>query len=207
MSKTLYAIFPHAKILLITRGYSTVFDSVYAQYISMGGIQSCEDFMSINQKMLSTFYDYNYSIDLYRRTFGKENVVVLPFELLKDNPQEFQRLIEQQLSIRQKFDFPAEKGNASMDRNNLNAYYHASRLVYNLLQPFPESLQTKLYLKYCAVIRAKVPHPALQFVSRFLKKTIQLDGTGRIVSLMKGKAEIFRDEELYQPYLSQYLID
>lgn len=205
--ETLFSLFPNAKVLLITRGYQTVFSSIYAQYISMGGVQSCEEMMRVNEKMFTTFFDYNYAIDLYRNTFGPGNVVVLPFELLKDNPQKFQAIIEKQFSIKQKFDFTTEKENSSMDVKNLNAYYRTSRFVYQLLKPFPHHLQTKLYLKYCDIIRAKVPHPALQFLASFLRETIQLNGTDSIVSLMKGKAEIFREEELYQPYLSQYLID
>ena len=207
MCRTLYALFPNAKVLMITRGYDTLFSSIYAQYISMGGVQSCEQMMSTNEKMFTTFLDYNYSIDLYRKTFGNKNVVVLPFELLKENPKEFQSLIEEHLTIHQKFDFPFEKENASMNSKNLNAYYRTSKLIYGLLKPFPRKLRTKFYLTYCNVIRAKVPHPALNYISSYLKQTINLGGTEKIISLMKGNAEILRSEKLYQKYLTQYLVE
>lgn len=204
--KNLYALFPGAKVLLITRGYSTVFDSVYAQYISMGGVQSCETFMRVNEKMFTTFFDYNYSVELYRSVFGASNVVLLPFELLKEDPDKFQSLLENLLSLRHRFNFPATKENSAMNRACLNAYYRTSRLVYHLLKPFPGNLQTKWYLKYCEVIRAKVPHPALEFLAPYLRETIRLSGTEKIISVMKGKADVLGSEPLYQSYRSDYLI-
>lgn len=205
--ETLNGIFPTAKVLMVTRGYRTIFPSIYAQYVSMGGTFSCDELMKTHEEMFTTFLDYDYIIDLYRKKFGYENVIILPYELLKENPLKFLSLIEQQLNISRPFEFPYKRINAAMDEKNLNAYYRTSRFVFRLLKPFSHDLQIKLYLLYCKVIRAKVPHPFLTFVSKFLKKTISLDGTEEIILKMKGKAEILRNEVHHQPFLKEYLIN
>ncbi len=207
MCETLHGLFPKAKVLMITRGYSTIFSSIYAQYISMGGTLSCEEMMKTHEEMFSTFLDYNYAINLYREKFGHENVIVLPYELLKENPLKFRLLIEENLVIHNKFDFSLKKENASMDEKNLNAYFHVSRLVFRTLKPLPNNLQIKLYSIYCNLIRARVPHPILNFLSKYISVTISLYGTEEIMLRMKGKAEVLKNEVYHQPYLKEYLIE
>lgn len=86
--------FPNAKILIVIREQDSWMLSNYFQYLSEGGTHG------IN-KYLNTKYDgkrpgfspghieYHFLIEDYQEKFGKENVLVLPYELLETNIFEF----------------------------------------------------------------------------------------------------------------------
>jgi hypothetical protein len=205
--ETLYNIFPTAKVLMITRGYTTVFASIYAQYISMGGTLSCMELMKRNEEMFTTFLDYSYTINLYQKKFGKDNLVVLPYELLNENPEEFLSLIEAQLTIKSKFNFTFQKLNASMSEAELSAYHKTSRLLFSVLKPFSKSLQIKIYSAYCNAVRAQKPHPVMAFISKFVSGKVDMNACTQMAYAMKGKAEILRSEKYHQNYLLDYMID
>jgi hypothetical protein len=89
-------IFPNAKITIVIREQVSLIQSVYSQMITDGGGYSLRDFLNsiepfmvrIPQFRLS-FYEFDKYIDYCQTLFGKDNVLVLPYELLKENYQEF----------------------------------------------------------------------------------------------------------------------
>jgi hypothetical protein len=46
----------------------------------------------------------------------------------------------------------------------------------------------------------------LKFVARRLDKAEGMQGLDGVLQLLQGKADILRHEELYQPYLKEYLL-
>jgi translation initiation factor 2 beta subunit (eIF-2beta)/eIF-5 len=90
-------IFPNAKILIIIREQISLIQSVYSQIITDGGGYSLSDFLRyslepatvrIPQFRLS-FYEFDKYISYCHTLFGKERVLVLPYELLRENYQDF----------------------------------------------------------------------------------------------------------------------
>lgn len=95
----LRAIFDRAKILMTIREQKSIIESIYKYYVLAGGPLTFQDFL--NRRKLSPCVDefrtrhmllkfkYHLLIQHYFRLFGKENVLVLPFELLRRNPNDF----------------------------------------------------------------------------------------------------------------------
>lgn len=90
----LYACFPYAKILIIIREQKSMILSSYKQYIMQGGTKSfCKyiDYTNLNVGFLPECnlecYEYDSLINYYFDLFDKNNVLVLLFEDLKNNPQ------------------------------------------------------------------------------------------------------------------------
>lgn len=87
-------IFPNAKILIVIREQNSWLLSNYFQYLTAGGTHGLK-------KYLNTKYDgkrpgfspnhifYHHLILAYQSSFGKENVLVLPYELFKADKTTF----------------------------------------------------------------------------------------------------------------------
>ena len=202
----LYRLYPTAKTLIVTRGYTTIFKSIYAEYISKSGTFTFREILAENPGMLDTLLDYSFVIELYRKKFGPDNVIVLPYELLRDDASAFLSIIEQQLNITDKFEFNPGIVNAAPDDKMLYVIRRVSLLVYGLLKPLPPHLGTKLYSRYMKLVVDRRLLNLFNGLSKINNKKISLDGIDEMVASMKGKAGIFRNEPLYQPYLKEYLL-
>lgn len=202
----LYDLFPTAKILIVTRGYTTLFTSIYSQYLAMAGASKPQAFANANQKLFTSMLDYDYVIDAYRKKFGSERVIILPYELMRDNRKLFLSLIEKEMNIHSPFEFEDRKINAAFDKKVLTAYQLISESVCKLISLFPRSTQEKIYSQYAHLIRKDEPHFLPRLLSKLINKPLQIDGVNTMVSDMKGKAELLRNEPLYAPYLTEYLL-
>ncbi|MBJ7899041.1 MAG: hypothetical protein GC158_03735 [Cyanobacteria bacterium RI_101] len=88
----LHQVFPNAKILVIIREQKSMILSAYGQNIRNGGRQSIRQF--IDTENFKSGYspvfrlkvlNYDLLINYYQNLFGKHQVLVLPFELLKQD--------------------------------------------------------------------------------------------------------------------------
>lgn len=91
-------IFPSARILIVTRGFRSALLSAYSQYVRTGGNVSFATYCGIAADAVD-WWDYDHVIRLYEETFGAANLLVLPYELLRDDVQVFCRAIEQSLGL------------------------------------------------------------------------------------------------------------
>lgn len=99
IARRLYEVFPKAKILIVIREQKSWILSNYFQYLAKGGTHSLP-------KYLNTTYDgkrpgfspchicYHHIISFYYKTFGKNNVLVLPFEMFRSEKVIFIEKIE-----------------------------------------------------------------------------------------------------------------
>ena len=80
-TEILKAKFPNAKIIFVTRKQSDMMESMYKNSLHNGKSQSVKEFMleSVRNNLLYAF-DWKYYINNYIKHFGKENVLVLPYE-------------------------------------------------------------------------------------------------------------------------------
>ncbi len=206
ITETLHGIYPQAKVLIVTRGYTSFFQSFYSQYVSGGGILEFDTLQENFGGFFTSVLQYSYVIDLYRKQFGNENVIVLPYEMLRENPTAFTSLIEEKLNVQEKFSFTSEKINPSLDAKMLHTHKVFSNFLFNLIQPFPYSFQKVVYSYYITQLRIKKPHPFMKFLSRLTSGSVELRGLERTLEKLKGQAEVLRHEKLYAPYLKEYLL-
>jgi hypothetical protein len=98
-------LFPQAKILIVLRSQPGLIESLYKQYLHIGGTKGLREFVGFrNGRFDSSYYDGGFGVNLdlfhylplisyYEKLFGKERLLILPFELLKKSRDEFLRRV------------------------------------------------------------------------------------------------------------------
>ncbi|WP_373479516.1 sulfotransferase domain-containing protein [Geminocystis sp.] len=122
VAQRLYQVFPKAKILIVIREQKSMIFSAYGHYIRKGGRHSIEQLIS-TKNIKSGLYpllrlyclEYHYLINYYYNLFGENQVLVLPFELLKKDKNLYLQKICQFVGIEnQSFDnIPSKETNVN----------------------------------------------------------------------------------------------
>jgi len=96
IANRLAGVFPEGKVLIVIREQTSMILSTYSQYVNKGGPCPLTNYLQRpsqgrGKAPLFNFdhFKYHRLIGYYINLFGKANVLVLPFELLKDKPQDF----------------------------------------------------------------------------------------------------------------------
>jgi len=95
-------LFPEAKIIVTVRNQYDHLESMYKQYLHSGGIKKFRDFANFRNGVFEmpytrrwdyslyiTMFDYPKLLEYYESLFGKENILVVPYELLSKDPKLF----------------------------------------------------------------------------------------------------------------------
>ena len=92
----LRATFPTCRILIVLREQEALICSMYSQYVTDGGAVSLRRFLTTPEPRLgrkpyfsTELYEFDRLIEYYFGLFGRQNVLVLPFELLSVSPETF----------------------------------------------------------------------------------------------------------------------
>jgi hypothetical protein len=95
IAERLAAVFPTARILVIIREQTSMFLSIYKEYVRRGGAASLRQYLAIPSdgywmpQFRFEFLEYHRLIRYYQNLFGADSVMVLPYELLKSQPGAF----------------------------------------------------------------------------------------------------------------------
>lgn len=96
ISVRLKETFPDAKILIVIRKQKAIIKSAWKHYLRNNGAQTIDRFIrkdGIKPGFTSILnmdrFQYHFLVGQYQNLYGKENVLVLPFELLKINQKEY----------------------------------------------------------------------------------------------------------------------
>lgn len=88
--------FPGARVLVVVREQRALIRSWYAQHVSDGGVEGVERFLKTPEPQLNrkpafafAFYEFDRLVAHYQALFGRERVLVLPFETLRADPAAF----------------------------------------------------------------------------------------------------------------------
>ncbi|NQZ67549.1 MAG: sulfotransferase domain-containing protein [Lentisphaeria bacterium] len=86
--------FPEAKILVVIREQKSFILSNYFEYLSIGGTNNLDKYLNTKYDGKRPFFSpahikYLPLITEYYNLYGKENVLVLPYEMFKSEPQLF----------------------------------------------------------------------------------------------------------------------
>ncbi|WP_193742870.1 sulfotransferase [Sphingobium bisphenolivorans] len=92
----LHATFPQARILMILREQRSLIRSMYSQHITDGGTGSLRAFLASVEPHLGrrpgfrlSTYEFDGMIQYYQRLFGRDKLLVLPYEMLAEEPAWF----------------------------------------------------------------------------------------------------------------------
>lgn len=95
MADRLAAVFPEAQVLAVIREQVSMLLSLYKLYVRQGGAMPLHQFVDSESGRIRVpgfrfdFLEYHRLIGYYSELFSPENVLVLPYEMLRDTPALF----------------------------------------------------------------------------------------------------------------------
>lgn len=103
-------VFPTAKILIVIRNQHEMIRSCYVQYLRRGGMQSLEQILQPFKedrlpRFTPRFFMYHQLIEAYQESFGRESVLVLPYEMFTSDPMKFVTSIYQFCGMTPAYEF------------------------------------------------------------------------------------------------------
>ena len=195
-------LFPNAKVLVVTRGFRSAVPSIYSQAVRAGSPVELETFCRQLEDAVRAGIDgWNYCrlLGMYRERFGAANVMALPYELLRDDPDAFTAAIESRFGL-EHFTPPAERVNASLSPVELSWYPRLSRAVRRL----GSDRVLSRYARAALANRFRLPIRLLQRIRPAEPANLR-DLPESLVEAYRGRADCLRGEALYAPYASDYL--
>lgn len=116
IAQRLHKVFPKAKILIVIREQKSWILSNYFQYLALGGTHSLSNYLNIKYDGKRPGFSpshicYHHIISFYQQTFGKDNVLVLPYEMFKSEKDTFVAHIESFLNHK-----------IQLDKSDFNTY-------------------------------------------------------------------------------------
>jgi hypothetical protein len=198
----LAGLFPGATVLIVTRGFRSMILSSYSQYVRTGGTSDLEALIADAQD--GEAWNYGRLVGLYRAAFGADKVIVLPWELLRDDPSAFAREIEARLGLGPG-PLPGHRYNPSLSATELRWYPRLTRALLGL--PIGEKVRRKVFRAYAEAAfrnRFRRPIALLQRLRPAPPVTAALIPDS-LVERFSGQAEALREEPAYARYAADYL--
>lgn len=205
----LKTLFPESRVLVVTRGFRDIVVSGYSQYVRSGGTEDLEGMCSALAGRLADdaahYYDFDYLVGLYREAFGAERVIVLPYELLRDDQARFLAVLEERLGLEHR-EVRVGRVNASLSPEELYWYPVVSRAVSAAAERLgPRG--GRWYRRYAQLVFGGRLRPLARALAR-ARPGRRVAGGGaleRVLALCAGRAELLRGDPLYAPYAAEYL--
>jgi hypothetical protein len=201
--------FPAAHILIVTRGFSSMILSSYSQYVRTGGQESLDELCASVRAAAAAKqlpWNYDFLIGLYRSAFDSGKVIVLPYELLRDDASAFLREITRRLGLIE-IGPPIGRPNPSLTPIELAWYPRFARRVRAL--PFGERGRRKAWDLY---VRAALGNHLRQPIALMQRLHPRPPVTNAplnpdLMQSLRGLAATLREEPHYRPYVREYLLD
>lgn len=185
VAKRLHDVFPQAKILIVIREQKSMIFSAYGQYIRNGGRRSIEQFIS-TQNIRPGLYPlfrlyslkYDYLIKYYQDLFGENQILVLPFELLKKDANLYLKKIFEFVGIEQiSFDYkPPQDTNVNYKSATLAIHRKINNFIPfkdNSLISSSDSWRWKFIWKMLSIIDKTLPEKIQNTEKLRIKNFIQ----------------------------------
>ncbi|MGY6276087.1 hypothetical protein [Methylomonas sp. MgM2] len=167
--------FPNSKVLITIREQRSLILSAYLYYLFQDGVERIEHFIGVGKESpgfvpicRAEYIEYHHLYRIYCDLFGKENVLVLPFEKLKIDNNLFCNDILQHCNIKRACSINTEPANANLPvgvllfKRYLN---HIARIgSYNR----PPSIMLKIARKIIKGMECFVP----EFVNSYFKANL-----------------------------------
>jgi hypothetical protein len=201
---TLAALFPTAHVLLVTRGFRAMIFSMYSQLARTGYEIDFPEFcvaLGSLTRAADGAWDYDHLARLYAGAFGVANLTVVPYELLRDDPDAFIRVIETRLGL-EHLALTGERLNPSLSGAEMHWYPRLTRLV-NALPGGPRL--RRVYLRAARQNRFRRPIALAQWLRPAPPVTVAQIPED-LVRAFRGQADFMRSNPLYAPYAEDYLL-
>jgi hypothetical protein len=150
-------------------------------------------------------WHYDFVIGLYRQAFGDDKVLVLPYELLRDDREAFAGRIQDWLGL-DRHPLPGDRPNASLSPIELRWYPRLTRTLSKL--PLGAALRRRLLDLHVAGAMENRWRFAIALLQRarpappVAAEIIPDD----VLARFRGQAELLRNAPLFRPYARDYLL-
>jgi hypothetical protein len=203
-AETLAELFPTAHILIVTRGYRSMIMSSYSQYVRSGGTVPLRQVVEEAQQEAA--WDYDALLGTYRRLFGPEKVLVLPWELLRDSPGNFVRTIEARFGLSHHPPSP-ERVNRSLSPSEMRWYPRFAAAIAKA--PLGPRLKKRLTERFGHIAHDNRLAGLVGLLQRASPAVpVSLDALPpAALEVFRGKARSLAAEPLFTPYAADYLND
>jgi hypothetical protein len=200
-------LFPTAHVLLVTRGFLGTVASSHSQHVREAGtIDFHVARRAAPPDVLARALDYDQLVRTYRQAFG-DRLLVLPYELLRDDPSAFLDRLQRRLGLTTPGPMPGRL-NESLSGVELRWYPRLSRLV--LGAPVPTRFRQRVADAWTVRTRRNGMARLIRILQRVLPATpvdpYAID-EGELIAGFAGKAESLRDDADYAAYHHDYLLD
>jgi hypothetical protein len=206
----LKCLYPDSRVLIMTRGFKGMIISAYSQLVRMGARLHldgmCRELAKRMRNDAQHYYDYDYLIRLYGEAFGEDNLIVMPYELLRDDEDKFLGVLEQKLGLAHA-EIKLGRVNPSLSPEELYWYPLISRFVSAASSRLGPARFKRIYSWYVGKTLDNRLRPLIK-VLRLLRpdrKITEADFPSEILSYCEGKATLLKDDPLYAPYVADYL--
>lgn len=190
-------LFPDASILIVTRGFRSMIFSSLSQYVRSGADVPIEE--CLRHPSIDSPWDYDRVIGLYQKAFGAEKVMVMPYELLRDDADRFVRTLEGRLGLAH-LPPSTDRLNTALSPAELYWYPRLTRIVRRL--PIGGRLK-RAYLRGIFAGRLRLAAALLQRLRPGAISTADAIPETLIASY-RAKALTLRDDPLFATYAREY---
>jgi hypothetical protein len=206
----LHSLYPGSRVLVVTRGFKGMIISAYSQSVRMGGKLHldgmCRELAERLRVDAYHYYDFDYLIRLYGEAFGDENLIVMPYELLRDDQHRFLATLEERLGLRHA-GIELGRVNESLSPEELYWYPLISRAVAGAASRLGPAGFRRVYAWYVGRTLGNRLRPLVKAL-RLLRpggKITAADFPEDILRYCEGKASTLKGHPLYTPYAAEYL--
>lgn len=204
----LYNLFPDSKVIIVTRGYKGIIRSGYSEYVKIGGDLKFTEYLEKLKPYFEQWLDINYLVDLYTECFGKTNLIVLPYELIRDDPAGFFTYLEKELDV-DHFEMKLKPVNRSRTPAELFWYAAISRFF---IAPLAKKLNDRqanwLYDRYKFYFtKPNRLRRVIRVLDRLFDKKPDFFFPPDYLDAFKDKATVLKEYPFYTNYPGEYLLD
>lgn len=202
--ETLHDLFPNATVLIVTRGFRSMILSSYSQFVRSGGDAELGQLAAVAMAGPGhaefDYLVYDHLIGAYTERFGAGNVIVMPYELLRDDPHAFTRILSERLGI-EPVQGSRERVNESLSPVEMYWYPRLTRIARKI----PSRRVFRRYVGAAFYNRLRTP---IRILQRLRPGTPITDALipDEVVELFRGRAESLRNNPLYEHYKADYLL-
>lgn len=198
---TLKDLFGSCQILIVTRGFRGMLLSAYGQFVRAGAaIAPAEAFRQIEDAIDagSNPFDVDGTTMAFAAAFGRENIILLPFEMLRDSPDRFARALEERTGLPH-WEGRLPHANRALSAAELVWYPRLARAAGR--SPLPASFNR-------AALRLVRRPFAVRQLQRFSKARPPTEETipAALIAKLRGCASILRAEPHHRPYAADYFL-
>ena len=185
IAKMLNVCFPNAKILIVIREQKSFIMSNYFQYLSIGGTYGLGRYLNTKYDGKRPFFmpnhiNYTFLVKEYQELYGKKNVLILPYEMFKGEPELFFYKLGDFLNLEIKVNEKCLRSTVNKKKYKFSMYY------LRFMNLFKSSASVNNYSFFCGrysrfvvsgifmVVDKVLPQKKEDFMSNRLKKKIRL---------------------------------